>query len=199
MGDRKLIIGLTGTNSSGKDTVADYLVKEKGFENHYSFSGEIKIEAAKRHLDYSRETLHKLGNEMRGKFGPNYWGNVILSKLQGDRVLITGIRNPAEAEVFKKNSSSFILIGVDAPVESRYKWSQSRARDGEHTQTFEEFKKIDDAELYGGETKKENEMFTAKCLKMADYLIINDGTLEDLKKKTDKILLELISEGRSTE
>lgn len=197
MGDKnkKVVIGITGTNLSGKDTVAEIIKRDFGFSEHYGFSDEVRIEATQKGLSHERENLQLIGNEIRNIFGPGEFGNRIISKIKGYKTLVTGFRNPAEVEVFRDKAKSgifdFYLIGVDAPLEIRYKRSQTRGRSGENDKNFEEFKKIDEIEMYGGIKKGLNEMYISDCLKMADYLIINDSTLKSLQEKTESVMKKI--------
>ena len=58
-----MIIGLTGTISSGKSTVAEILIK-KGFE-HHTYSDILRLEAKKRNIEPTRQNLQKLGNKLK--------------------------------------------------------------------------------------------------------------------------------------
>ncbi|MEK6876346.1 MAG: AAA family ATPase, partial [Nanoarchaeota archaeon] len=62
-----MIIGLTGKNAAGKGEIAKHL-QDKGFV-FFSLSDALRDEATRQGLDHSRETLIKLGTEMREKFG----------------------------------------------------------------------------------------------------------------------------------
>lgn len=73
-----MLIGLTGYLSSGKDTVAEYLVN-KSF-NHYSLSDEIRAVLKKRNILSTRDSQFKLGNELRKKYGSDYLAFVALKK-----------------------------------------------------------------------------------------------------------------------
>ncbi|MFA5987722.1 MAG: hypothetical protein WC797_03685 [Candidatus Paceibacterota bacterium] len=200
MGRPELIIGITGTNGSGKDTVAGILINEKGFEKNLSLSGPIREEVARRGLDKGvtdlRPILRKVGDEMRKRFGPGYWAAVLARNLTGRRIIISGIRNPAEIDEIQKSGVPFFLVSVDGLVEERYKRAQvGRGRSyGEENISLEAFKRIDDAQIYGGETEQERAhrdpfvMYTAGCMDRADFKIYNDGTLEDLRAKVDEML-----------
>jgi dephospho-CoA kinase len=63
-----MIIGITGPNASGKDTVADIL-EEKGFI-HYSLSDILREELKKSNKEEIRKNLIKIGNELRKKIWP---------------------------------------------------------------------------------------------------------------------------------
>jgi len=77
---KKMIIGLTGKNAAGKGEVANYLQK-KGFV-YFSLSDVIREEATSRGLEHTRDNLIKLGNELRGKNGPQYLAEQINKKIK---------------------------------------------------------------------------------------------------------------------
>ncbi|MBQ7073715.1 AAA family ATPase [bacterium] len=61
------IVGITGTNASGKGTIVDYLVKNKNF-THYSVRAFLIQELEKRNLPVDRDHMRELGNELRANF-----------------------------------------------------------------------------------------------------------------------------------
>ena len=178
-----MIIGLTGTICSGKGTVADYL-KEKGFQ-YFSYSGLIREEAKKLGLSDTRESLQQLANDLRKKKGEGILSINILERKSSDVFIADGIRNTEEVRVLGKEKD-FFLIGIDAPQKLRFKRLLTRNRPGDPT-TFEEFKRIDETENKGIASGQE----INECLKMADFLITNDGTLEAVKDNVDQILSEI--------
>ncbi|HRY62690.1 MAG TPA: AAA family ATPase [Candidatus Paceibacterota bacterium] len=182
------VIGITGTNASGKDTAADYLKDKYGFKN-YSLSDEIRFEATQRGLPHERENLRLIGNELREKFAPNELAVRATRRItaSGDnKVVVTSIRNPAEAEYLKNNFPGFKLIYVDAPVEMRHERSRARGRVGDGV-NLDDFRAAEAKELEGGKTGQQ----LLKCQDMADFEIINDGTLEKLFEKIEKVLSQI--------
>ncbi len=176
-----MIIGITGTFASGKDTVAEYLEK-KGFE-HFSLSDEIRKIAADRGIETTRDNLRELGNSLRDEFGPDYLPKRVLQQAKTDKILISSIRQPAEALYLKKNKG-FVLLGIDAPIELRFERLRLRARPGD-PQTLEELK---DKEAKEMESKGPNAQKIHECMNMADYKIINDGNFEKLYKEVDDVI-----------
>ena len=79
----KMILGISGTNSAGKDSVARIL-KDAGFEQ-FSLSDAIREEAKARGLPSDRDVLIKLGNELREKLGPGILGERILDLIKKKR------------------------------------------------------------------------------------------------------------------
>lgn len=179
-----LIIGVTGTNGSGKDTVGDIL-KEIGF-NFFSCSQIIREEAAERNIYTNRENMIALGNELRETFGAGILSRRICQRIKEnglENVVVASIRHPAEIEELKKTFSDFILIAVDAPLEVRYQ----RVRERNHATdevSFEDFQKHELLELNG----KESQQQLRTVMSIADYKLLNDSSFDDLKKKVKSII-----------
>ena len=185
-----MIIGLTGKNASGKGEAANYL-KTKDFI-YYSLSDVLREEATKRNLEHSRDNLINLGNELREEFGPNYLAqqinlkiNEINKKILSSRknfFVIDSIRSPFEAKELSKNKD-FVLVGIDAPIELRFKRLLERNRLGD-AKTLEEFKAQEEKENLKSDT---NQQLDA-TFKMSEKVILNDKTLEDLYKEIDSLI-----------
>lgn len=184
-----MIIGITGTNAAGKDTVVDLLKGKYGFRN-YSLSDEIKYELVKRGLDYTRDNLIVTGNDLREKFGPGELAFRAIKRAENDKpenILFTSIRNPAEISGLKKIFPDFKLIFIDAPIEMRYERAKKRGsagKIGEAEYSFEQFKEKEDRELRGG--KNEQQLLT--CRDLADIKVMNAGTIEELQRKIETVL-----------
>ena len=175
-----MIIGLTGKNGAGKTKVATYL-KSKGFE-FISLSDILREEVKKVGLDERREILTKTGNELRKKFGGGILAVKALEKIkQGNNYCIDSIRNPDEITELK-NLKNFLLVGISAKIELRYKRVLERNRIGENI-SFEKFKELE--EIENSEDEKKQQL--NKCLELADTTIENNGTIEELKRKIDEL------------
>ena len=182
-----MIIGLTGKNASGKGEAANYL-KSKGFI-YYSLSDAIREEATKRNLEHSRNNLIKLGNELREKFSPSYLAQQINEKIKkslknnpNQNFIIDSIRSPFEAKELLK-SKDFVFVGIEAPIETRFKRLLERNRLGD-AKTLEEFKQQEQRENLKSDTNQQ----LSETLKMSKYFILNNGTLEELHQKIDDLL-----------
>lgn len=190
-----MIIGLTGKMAAGKGVVADYLTK-RGFTYH-SLSDILRGEAKARGIKENIPNLINLGNELRGKEGPGILAKRLVQKVneaQEGEALADSIRHPAEIEEFKKSvdlpdgkAGKFVLIAVDAPQELRYQRITSRGRAGDKM-TFKEFKEQDFKQLKSADP---NAQQILECFKMADYTVVNDGTLEELNQKIEDILSDI--------
>ncbi len=188
MGDN-LIIGLTGKNAAGKGAVSEVL-EEKGFK-YYSLSDVIREEADKRGLEHSRENLIRLGNELRENGGESVLADLTaekIKKISKDReerkVVVDSIRHPAEVERLREEKD-FVLVGVTAPVEERFKRAMSRGRN-EDCDSLEGFKALEEKEESSDSEKQQ----LSRTFEMRDKTIKNDGTLKELKKRINRKLLE---------
>jgi dephospho-CoA kinase len=183
--DKKVIIGVTGTISGGKDAVAEYICGKYNLKN-YSLSDTIRAEATKRGQDHSRETLFALGNELRAGFGPEELAKRVLGLINERVAVVTSIRNLGEVAYFKENTN-FYFISVDAPIELRYQRSIDRNRAGD-SKTFEDFKDAEEKEMAGDKTKQQ----LVACMRAGDFFVINDGTLEKLYDRVDEIMKSIL-------
>ncbi|GAI25308.1 unnamed protein product [marine sediment metagenome] len=75
------------------------------------------------------------------------------------------------------------MLGVDAPVEVRFKRAMVRGRT-ENATTLKEFIEMEARE----KTTDKNKQQLTVCLSIADKVITNPGSFEDLHRKVDKIL-----------
>lgn len=178
-------IGLTGLNASGKGTVAQYLI-DKGY-TYYSLSDIVREEATALGRDHSRENLIYVGNKLRKEHGPAVLAQRVAKKIEGARgrvpvrvrAVIDSIRNLAEINELRK-LPGFVLIGVDAPVELRFERAKARGRVG-FEKSLQEFIAVEQKE--NSEDPNKQQLF--ECLKMADKIVTNDGSILDLRKKLD--------------
>ncbi len=177
---RHRLIGLTGTNGSGKGEVASYLMK-KGYA-YVSLSDEIRENLRRRGKESTRDQLIAAGNALRRRCGADVLARRALEKVEG-RTVIDSIRNAREI-AFLRRQDDFILVAVDAPAGLRYARVQRRGR-AESASTLEEFRAKEKEEMTGGRSGQQLRL----CLHMADLTIVNDGTLKDLHRQIEERLL----------
>jgi dCMP deaminase len=182
-----MIIGLTGKNGAGKTEVCQYLIS-RGFEYH-SLSDEIREEIRRREQEIDRDLLIDVGNELRSKFGPAVLAERILQRLGHERnYVIDSIRNPEEVAALR-HRSDFTLLFVDADQSLRFERSRERDREGA-AQSFEQFRAQEVKELDSDDPTRQQLLATER---LADVTVINDGTLEELHRKLERILPQFMS------
>lgn len=177
-----VILGITGKNSSGKDTVAEML-KKKGFL-HISLSDMIRTEAKKRSVIDTRENLIALGNELRRQYGSGVLAQWAVDQMKdGKEYVITSFRNPGEVDVLQSRQN-FLLICVQASPETRWRYMQQRAFRQDNLKTYEEFLRREAEEAYSVDPVHQQ---VNAVMALADVVVYNDETLDELRTKVDKI------------
>lgn len=176
------IIGLAGTNGSGKDTVAEILSREYGY---YSVSATDMLEAELklRGLSSERENKRSVGNEWRERYGLSYIVDKAIElaeKAGANKLTVGSLRHPAEAKKVKHDGG--IVLWVDADQKLRYERVQSGNRGRiEDKKTYKQFQREESEELNKSSIKAG--LSGAEVKKYCDVFIENDGTEEELKKQ----------------
>jgi len=173
------LIGLTGTNSSGKGEAAAFF-EARGY-SYFSLSDIIRDELSQEQQDITRDNLIQKGNQLREKHGADILARRVMEKVRG-KAVIDSIRNLFEIKHFR-TQEGFILLAIDAPVEIRYTRARQRGRN-ESASTLEEFIAKEEEEMKQNEKGQQLEA----CLQAADYRVTNEGSLENFFEKLEKFL-----------
>lgn len=179
-----MLIGIAGTDGSGKGTVVDYLVEQYGFV-HYSSRAIILEHIHARSLPDTRAQMRLTANELRAEYGNDFLVTQALERMQREGVkkaIIESIRATAEAETL--TSFGGILLAVDADQKLRYERVQARRSETD---------KVSFAQFIAHEELEKNDpdphgMQKGKVIAMANYTIMNNGTMEELHKAVDEFI-----------
>lgn len=172
-------IGLTGTNSAGKgETAAFFMSRGYGYR---SLSDVIRARLRAEGLEESRDNLIRRGNELRREGGPDILARLVLAETRPPSV-IDSIRNTREI-AYLKSQPGFFLLAIEAPIGLRFERAVLRGRN-ESAATLEEFTRKEDEER---SSRPEAQHLDA-CLALADAVVVNDGTIEDLHRKLEAFL-----------
>lgn len=182
------LIGIGGTNGSGKDTVSKYLA-----DSNYLFvsvSDLLRDEAKKRGLPLEREILRGISAEWRREFGLGVLVDraVELYEKQKDDylgVVATPMRNVGEAKRIHELGGK--LIWVDADPKIRYERIRQRNRSAEDDKSFEQFLQEEQDEMH--RSGDEATLNSAGVKAIADIFIENNfADIESFNKEIkDKI------------
>ncbi len=182
-----MIIGITGTDGGGKGAAVEYLVEEKGFI-HCSARGLWTNEIGKQGLEPTRANMRIVANSLRAQHGKDYLVTEFLRRIKEagwENVVIESLRAVAEAETLKANGG--ILISVDADQKLRYERISVRASETDRV-TFDEFVEHEKLEMNDHDP---NGMQKEKVMAMADYTLLNNGTLEELHEQIEDVLTKI--------
>jgi dephospho-CoA kinase len=183
------IIGIGGTNGSGKDSLAQSLVEENRFL-FISVSDILRAELEERKLPIERENLRSLSAEWRREYGYGVLIDMAFKAYEAEQakykgLVIASLRNPGEADEIHKLGGK--VVWVDAEPKIRYQRIYSRQRSSEDQKTFEQFLAEEQAEMQhsGDEATLNWQGVKAK----ADIFITNDSNnIDDLKKTARQAL-----------
>ncbi len=182
------IIGLAGTNGSGKDTVGRILLEDYGFFV-VSATEMLEEELKKRGLAFERENKRKVGNEWRAQYGLSAIVDKAIEQAKEagtDKLVVGSLRHPAEAEKVKELGG--IVVWVDADPHVRYERIQQNNRGRiEDNKTFEQFLQEEQDEMHGSGSG----LSGAEVKNLADIAIENNGTREELVEQINSSLINL--------
>lgn len=183
---QKVIIGVAGEIASGKDTAGRYIA-EKYDALSLRFSQPLRDILDRMSIEQNRENMAKLSLYLRKAFGEDILSKVLLAeseKSQKAMVVIDGVRRLPDI-IHMETSSHFYFIYIDAGSETRYeRLIQRRQNTDDATKTPVQFTK--DALL-------ETETQILELKERADFVITNDGTLEELEQQIDDVVSQILA------
>ncbi len=184
-----MVIGVTGTNGSGKGAVVEYLVGNKGF-SRYSARTIILEEIRKRHLPETKSNMREVANDLRREHGAAYVIERLYEMAKDDaKAVVESIRTIGEAEFLKEQKA--IILAVDADRRLRYeRVANKKGFELAHI-SFEDFCEIEDREMASSEPW---DMNVFGVMQLADSRIQNSGTLEELHHAVDQALMQVTRE-----
>lgn len=185
------LIGLSGTNGSGKDSVGEILAEKFNYL-FISVSDLLRDEAARRGMPVERESLRTISAEWRREYGLGVLIDKAIEQFeqQGGSdefagLAVASIRNPGESDRIHELGGT--MVWTDADPKIRYERIYSRQRTEEDAKTFEQFIEEENAEM---EHEGDSATLSMREVKRAhDVLVVNDGnTLDELERElADKL------------
>lgn len=126
------IIGISGTNGAGKDTLGELLAERCGYK-FVSVSDILREELTKQEIPHEREHLGNLSTKWAREHGPGVLSAKTIEAYQAEEeaegykgLAVGSIRRPAEAKIIQEEGG--IVFWVDADQQTRYKRLQSGNR-----------------------------------------------------------------------
>lgn len=179
------VIGTVGMPASGKGEFSR-IARSLGI--HVVVMGDVvREEALRQGLPGKDANLGEVAGRLRKERGMAAIAELTLPSIEQQKaplVLVDGIRGDAEVAFFRDRFPDFFLVGIDAPFAARLARLSSRAREDDGM-TDEELVVRDRREISWG---------LGRALAGADYLLCNDGTMEEFEAKVRKLLEKIREE-----
>ncbi|UCE39688.1 MAG: flagellar hook-basal body complex protein FliE [Thermoplasmata archaeon] len=174
------VIVLAGMPGSGKEEFVKIASQEGIFAVRM---GEVVREEVKsRGLELTDSNIGRIASKEREKHGFGIWAKRTVPLVEGDVVLIDGIRGETELEVFKRAfGDDMVLVGIRASPEIRYERIVKRNRE-DATITWEAFLERDSREIGWG---------IESAIDQCDHMILNEGSLKDFQDEVRNLLKTL--------
>jgi len=186
------LIGIAGTNGSGKDTVGHVLAEKHGWL-FISVTDMLREECRARGLEVARENLRAISAEWRREGGLGVLIDKAMTEYEsqgGDNryegLVLASLRNPGEAD--RVHELGGTVVWVDADPQLRYDRIQTanRGRGAEDSKTFEEFLAEQEAEMHSSGDAATLNLAGVKAL--ADTEIFNESDLKTLESAVADLL-----------
>lgn len=180
----KIIFGLAGPIASGKDTIADYLVKKYG-AGKVSFSQSLRDILNRLFLPIDRAHMSGLAQALIDQFGGDILSQVVAKEIEksGKNIFVLpNIRRESDYSALE-HFPGFVLVGIETELRTCYERLVKRNQNADdQSKTWEQFQK---------DLTLSTEVKIPDLVKKSKYKINNDGSLEDLYKQVDELVKKL--------
>ena len=175
------MIILTGMPGSGKDEFVR-VAKELGFSDVHM--GETVKEYAKRSgILMSDSDVGKFATEERKNHGMGIWAKRTAERITDpERTVVDGLRNMEELDYFRDNFPHVAVIAIYANRQDRLTRILRRNR-SDDVRSEGELESRDGRELSWG---------IGKTISLADFMLVNDGTLPEYYGKVREFLMDYL-------
>jgi len=178
------IIAFTGMPCSGKTEAVEVA---KMLDLPVIRMGDMVWEEVKKQgLELNDENVGTIADSMRKKHGKNIWAKRTIDKITSlnitDKIIVDGVRNIEEVNLFKKElSNNFILIAITTSDEERKKRSLLRQRRDDSNN----LKKIEERD------KREIRWGIRELISTADIIISNENSINDFRREIKDVLKKI--------
>jgi Dephospho-CoA kinase len=163
---------------SGKTLFAN-LLREKGF---YVISmGDVLRKRYEKDAKIG-ERMMDFAKRIREIYGEGVVARLSMEEITPtmSRIAFEGVRSLAEVEEFKRIGNP-IIIAIHSPPSLRYQRMISRMRPDD-SKNIEDLRRRDLDEIRLG---------IGGVIALADYIIINDSTIDEFKKRAEEVILRI--------
>jgi dephospho-CoA kinase len=188
MENEKIVIGLVGETGGGKDTVAHYLDRRYNVDL-LRFSRPLKKALDLFFEKSSKEDQAWLYSVFKERFGEGVLHKGIARYIsQHDGIMcVNGMRMMMDLEFVRSFDRNYIIY-ITADQKLRHQRIVSRGEKSDDDQTFEDFQKF--------ESTTETEKAIPLIGKQADFVVRNDGTMDDLLWQVDDVMKVILKKNQ---
>jgi dephospho-CoA kinase len=176
------VLAICGLPGSGKSTAIE-AIRDLG--DIITMGDVVRNEAIKRNIIPNSFNLGILANKLREEKGQDIIAKKciesIKNEIKSEVIFVDGIRSLSEVNLFRQHWK-FPIIKIILKEEERFRRLHKRDR-SDDPKDLEEFKERD---------KREEKFGLLDVLKIADYSIVNDSTIELLKERTREVVQKII-------
>lgn len=180
----KQIIAILGMCGTGKSTVSNLIKEILGGTVHEIYFGDfVQEELSLRQLEKTAFNVKAVRQEMREQGGEGVLAHLTIQKVKSisnpdATILLDGLYSMTELDILKKEYGNMLFcIAVHADKAIRYK----RLR-------FRPFRSLTASEVDERDRKEIERHDKDGPIALADYHLVNNGSLEELTSKIDSIL-----------
>ena len=175
-----MIIGLSGKISSGKSTVADFLVTKYGFKILSTRKLLTSILNSK-NLEANRKNLQQMGKDLVSVIGAGGFIAIMLEYLPSGNYVLDSIRYTGALNYLrKKYGSEYCHIHIISNDDLRYLRMKEKSDLGDS---------IDNMRI---REMAETELGNEELGNQADFHVTNEGSFEDLYSQLNQICQQIL-------
>jgi dephospho-CoA kinase len=174
------VVCVTGMPGCGKEEVLA-VAQKIGF-SIVRMGDVVREEAVHRGLPITDAAVGGMAHAERQAHGLGVWAERTLPRIQGERVLVDGLRGRAELDVFRGAfGDALSVVAVHASPKTRYERMMRRRRTDD-AGSMDAFQARDLRELSWG---------LGDVIATADVMVVNEGTLEEFRRQARAALERL--------
>lgn len=179
------MIIVTGMPGAGKDEFIK-VAKSRGLKD-YHMGNVVRKYAKDSSVGINDSEIGAFATDERKKHGMDVWAERTSQCVDDPfSAIIDGLRNYEELEYFRKKFSDVIVVAIFANRKDRLDRIMKRDREDD-IRSLEELVSRDNRELSWG---------LGNVISLADYMIVNDRSLEQFKKDVNYFITEKILKKR---
>ena len=168
---------ITGMPGSGKDEFIK-VARTHGWKD-YHMGDTVRKYARMNGINENDGSIGAFSNRERELYGMDIWARRLVEEIkEKNHVIVDGLRNIEEFSYFQKVSPNLVLVAIHTDRDERLKRIVRRQRPDD-IREMDELVKRDERELSWG---------IGKAISLADYMIVNDSTLEEFKANVESLL-----------